>query len=288
MPSVDQLRRAVAWAAREVGIRQPPCTKAKVLPWSATASLGIGQHQYWVKVSSPRNSTVESRILTVARDLRLSTVPTLVSSSDGLNAILMEHIRSYPSFFRSADVVASKNRVCAALTTQAKFIGLAALTASGCGEIIVENCRRCRSSWIDETAAYTLAKTVEAHGTELADLDGRIPRVAGVVHGDFHPGNVLVSSAGPVLIDWADAAYGAEIWDQATFEMSSNQLEYIDGKSNVDLNVIAGLKEMSDFLLTPQPVRDDVYSVSISHLRFHISRRAAALIRSLNLLRQRE
>lgn len=287
MPSLEQLRHAVSWATREIGTRQSPRAKVRVLPWSATANLSIGQHQYWVKVSPPRNSTVESKILTVAQELGLSAVPMLISSSDDLNAILMEHVPSHPSTLQPADIMASKNLVCAALTNQAEQLGLTALTASDCADAILSNCRN-RSPWIDDATMYTLAKTVEVYGAEFADLDRSLPRVTGVVHGDFHPGNILASQGGPVFIDWADAAYGAQIWDQATFEISSGQPTNIGDSFGARFSVIAGLKEIADFLLTPHPIPGDMYSVSIPHLRIHISRRAATLIHSLSVLRHSE
>lgn len=39
-------------------------------------------------------------------------------------------------------------------------------------------------------------------------LVARLPRGAALLHGDLHPGNVLLSAHGPVLIDWFDAAIG--------------------------------------------------------------------------------
>jgi aminoglycoside phosphotransferase (APT) family kinase protein len=35
-----------------------------------------------------------------------------------------------------------------------------------------------------------------------------LPQGTSVCHGDFHPGNVLLGPAGPVVIDWADAGLG--------------------------------------------------------------------------------
>jgi aminoglycoside phosphotransferase (APT) family kinase protein len=37
-----------------------------------------------------------------------------------------------------------------------------------------------------------------------------------LLHGDLHPGNVLISAAGPVLIDWTNAASGSSAYDTAT------------------------------------------------------------------------
>lgn len=35
-----------------------------------------------------------------------------------------------------------------------------------------------------------------------------LPSGAALLHGDFHPGNVLLSASGPIVIDWFDAAVG--------------------------------------------------------------------------------
>ena len=43
-------------------------------------------------------------------------------------------------------------------------------------------------------------------------LEG-LPRGAALLHGDLHPGNVLMSPAGPVAIDWFDAAIGHPVAD---------------------------------------------------------------------------
>lgn len=40
-----------------------------------------------------------------------------------------------------------------------------------------------------------------------------LPRGAALLHGDLHPGNVLMSDAGPVVIDWFDAAVGHPVAD---------------------------------------------------------------------------
>ena len=42
-----------------------------------------------------------------------------------------------------------------------------------------------------------------------------LPRGAALCHGDFHPGNVLLSPRGPVLIDWVDATAGNPLGDVA-------------------------------------------------------------------------
>jgi len=64
---------------------------------------------------------------------------------------------------------------------------------------------------------------VAAHGRVLADLHRRLDRVpapagedGGVVHLDLHPGNVLCTPSGPVVIDWSNGRAGDRREDVAT------------------------------------------------------------------------
>jgi len=43
----------------------------------------------------------------------------------------------------------------------------------------------------------------------------RLPDEDWLCHGDFHPNNILLTSSGPVIIDWIDAARGSPILDIA-------------------------------------------------------------------------
>ncbi len=45
------------------------------------------------------------------------------------------------------------------------------------------------------------------------DVARGLPRGAALLHGDLHPGNVLMSPHGPIVIDWFDAAIGHPIAD---------------------------------------------------------------------------
>ena len=46
-----------------------------------------------------------------------------------------------------------------------------------------------------------------------------LPDGDGICHGDFHPGNVLLSEAGPVVIDWTNATRGDPVADFARTRM---------------------------------------------------------------------
>ena len=43
----------------------------------------------------------------------------------------------------------------------------------------------------------------------------RLPDDNELCHGDFHPGNIVLTSSGPVVIDWIDASHGSAIMDVA-------------------------------------------------------------------------
>lgn len=53
----------------------------------------------------------------------------------------------------------------------------------------------------------------EAEREEGCALARSLPSGAALLHGDLHPGNVLMSPSGPVVIDWFDAAIGHPLAD---------------------------------------------------------------------------
>lgn len=61
---------------------------------------------------------------------------------------------------------------------------------------------------IGEVTQFTDAERVDT----LLVLE-KLPRGAALLHGDLHPGNVLMSPTGPVAIDWFDAAIGHPVAD---------------------------------------------------------------------------
>ena len=62
-------------------------------------------------------------------------------------------------------------------------------------------------------------KITEATQLPVADRStasqvvAELPRGAALLHGDLHPGNVLMSVSGPVVIDWFDASIGHPVAD---------------------------------------------------------------------------
>ena len=58
--------------------------------------------------------------------------------------------------------------------------------------------------------AGQLTKDEQEEGCELI---AALPRGAALLHGDMHPGNVLMGREGPVVIDWFDASLGHPLAD---------------------------------------------------------------------------
>ena len=65
---------------------------------------------------------------------------------------------------------------------------------------------------LDARARSTI---IDAIDRSLPRLDGQRGRLAAVCHGDVHPGNVLQSDTGPVILDWDLLCRGPSSWDHA-------------------------------------------------------------------------
>lgn len=57
-------------------------------------------------------------------------------------------------------------------------------------------------------SALSVSERVDAR-----DLIASLPRGAGVLHGDLHPGNVIIADSGLVAIDWFDVSIGHPLAD---------------------------------------------------------------------------
>ena len=62
----------------------------------------------------------------------------------------------------------------------------------------------------------------------LSALD-RLPDGHALCHGDFHPGNILMTSRGPVIVDWLDAAQGNPLADVARTSLLARVAELPPG-----------------------------------------------------------
>lgn len=64
---------------------------------------------------------------------------------------------------------------------------------------------------LDPSARHGLVAAIDAHGDWSDRVTSRV-----VCHGDVHPGNVVQTSAGPVIIDWDLLCHAPTAWDHAT------------------------------------------------------------------------
>ena len=64
---------------------------------------------------------------------------------------------------------------------------------------------------LDEPARDGLMAAIAAHGDWRTRVTGRV-----VCHGDVHPGNVVQTTDGPVLLDWDLSCHAPTAWDHAT------------------------------------------------------------------------
>ena len=71
-----------------------------------------------------------------------------------------------------------------------------------------------------------------AHKVAAKDRLSLLPDSAAVLHGDFHPGNVILTDDGPVLIDWIDATRGAPAADIARTLWLLSPATVSDGVAN--------------------------------------------------------
>jgi Ser/Thr protein kinase RdoA (MazF antagonist) len=71
-----------------------------------------------------------------------------------------------------------------------------------------------------------------AHKAAAKERLSILPESAAVLHGDFHPGNVILTDDGPVLIDWIDATRGAPAADIARTLWLLSPATVSDGVAN--------------------------------------------------------
>ena len=63
---------------------------------------------------------------------------------------------------------------------------------------------------LDSSARHGLVAAINAHGGWSDRVTNRV-----VCHGDVHPGNVMQTSSGPVIIDWDLLCHAPTAWDHA-------------------------------------------------------------------------
>ncbi|MBT5867067.1 MAG: phosphotransferase [Ilumatobacter sp.] len=104
----------------------------------------------------------------------------------------------------------------------------------------------------------------ETDRRRATDVVQQLPRGAALLHGDLHPGNILVGPGGLVAIDWFDASVGHPAADvvRSRLLIGADMLtdrRHLPGATDADLQVMqdAYLVEMSDVLEEASDHLDD-------------------------------
>ena len=96
--------------------------------------------------------------------------------------------------------------------------------------------------------------------SEAQQALGLLPRGAALLHGDLHPGNVLMAADGPIVIDWFDAAIGHPMVDVVRSSLLLRSFGEADERPHLpgapsgllhDLHA-AYLEDMSDVLVASE------------------------------------
>lgn len=145
----------------------------------------------------------EARLTSAVRELG-APVPSVlgVVQVDGRDAIVFERVGGQSMWEMILENPGDVETLGGELADVHRRILCAGLPGEVAG--LVERMR----SKIEAVGELTHLERTEALG-ELAGL----PRGAALLHGDLHPGNVLMSPSGPVVIDWFDASIGHPVAD---------------------------------------------------------------------------
>ncbi|MEV3985336.1 phosphotransferase [Nonomuraea sp. NPDC049758] len=280
MTSSSALHRGLAWAAGELRSRNVKYSHARVLPWSATARFTVGSDSFWIKISPLSQSAAEAAILTRAATLGLRSMPRLIAASEELGACVLAHVEQTAQLREHHQAEEAASAISADLAMAgAGALAVPALSVDTCLAGILRACRA-TPWWLTPPVARALAETISTRQDDVTELDRRLDGTHTVVHGDLHPGNVLPTRDGLVIIDWADAALGHQLWDRATYRSATGYEDRADALSPL-YPVLCALKELFDYSRMPDPCPGAGYSTNLPTLVAYASRRALSLLRSL-------
>jgi len=125
-----------------------------------------------------------------------------VVTVEGRSAVVYERIEGPSMWQQMLDEPANAAQLTVMLANIQRSL-VSAGTPAGIPDLVDRLTRK-----INVASALSAAERLEA-----VDLVQRLPRGAALLHGDLHPGNVLMGANGPVVIDWFDASIGHPVAD---------------------------------------------------------------------------
>lgn len=194
---------------------------------------------------------LEARFTSAVHELGAPAPAVLdVISVDGRDAIVFELIRGRSLWQHLVDDpdsdAAAHGRTLAAVHQQILSVGLA-----------------CDIDGLVSRMRVKIGAVAQLDDAErgLAERTAsELPCGAALLHGDLHPGNVLMSDRGPVAIDWFDAAIGHPVADVVRSSLLlrdfGRERPHLPGASPVVLKVLhdSYVAAMSTFVTAPPGV----------------------------------
>jgi len=101
--------------------------------------------------------------------------------------------------------------------------------------------------WLKEKLRHKI-DGVDLLGQSLKDkllrTLGELPDDDSICHGDFHPGNIILSPDGPVIIDWVDASHGNSLADLARTSLLLRESPLPAGFNPLKRNILQVIREV--------------------------------------------
>jgi hypothetical protein len=170
----------------------------------------------WLKVV-PRFFAHEGRVLS---RLDPALVPPLIAR-DGPRVLLEEihgedqYDAPLPLLVRMVDLLVGLQVGWASRTDELLSLGVADWRPETLAEMVGGTVERCAAG-LDVSVVRRLERLVASLPQRTADITAcGVPET--LVHGDFHPGNVMGGEQRLVLLDWGDSGVGHPMLDQSAF-----------------------------------------------------------------------
>lgn len=151
--------------------------------------------QHWAEIEAELATTVHDHGLPSPSVRDLTVI-------DGRACIVFERVHGPPMWELMLDDPSQVPRLTSQLVEVQRMIHTAGIPAS-----VPDLTARLHSK------VSVCSAIEEPERAEAGRIVAALPRGAALLHGDLHPGNVLLGSNGPVVIDWFDAAIGHPIAD---------------------------------------------------------------------------
>jgi hypothetical protein len=180
--------------------------------WRLPTTSGMA----WLKVVPPFFAHEGGMLATVDR----AVLPPLVAH-DGPRVLLEEingevqYDAPLPLLVRMVDLLVQLQVDWTGRTDELRELGAADWRSASLGALVARTVERCTAD-LEVAVARRLESLVGSLPQRFADIAAcGLPET--LVHGDFHPGNLILDGDRLVLIDWGDSGVGHPLLDHAAF-----------------------------------------------------------------------